>query len=50
MRQPKQYKHPKKSKFQDKGREETNKGEENILENQVGDRIAVEIRTRNVPI
>ena len=33
MRQPKQYKHPKKSKFQDKGKEETNKGEENILEN-----------------
>ena len=33
MRQPEQYKHLQKSKFQDKAREETNKGEENIPEN-----------------
>ena len=36
MRQPKQYKHSQKSKFHDKGREETDKGEENIPENLVG--------------
>lgn len=36
--------------LQDKEREETDKGEENILENLVGDRTAIEIRARNVPI
>ena len=50
MRQPKQYKHLKRSKFHDEGREETDKGEENIRESLAGDRIVVEIRTRNVPI
>ena len=50
MRQPKQYKHSQKSKFHDKGREETDKGEENIPENLVGNRTTVEIKTRNVPI
>ena len=50
MRQPEQYKHLQKSKFQDKGREETDKGEENIPKNSAGDGIAIEIRTRNVPI
>ena len=50
MRQPKQYKHLKRSKFHDEGREETDKGEENIPKNSAGDRIAIEIRTRNVPI
>ena len=50
MREPKQYKHSQKSKFHDKGREETDKGEENITENLVGNRTIVEIKTRNVPI
>ena len=50
MRQPKQYKHSQKSKFHDKGREETDKGEENIPKNLVGNRTTVEIKTRNVPI
>ena len=50
MRQPKQYKHSQKSKFHDKRREETDKGEENIPENLVGNRTIVEIKTRNVPI
>ena len=50
IRQSEQYKHPKKSKFQDKGREETDKGGENILENPAEDWTTVEIRTRHVPI
>ena len=50
MRQPKYYKHSQKSKFHDKGNEETDKGEENISENLVGNRITIEIKTRNVPI
>ena len=36
--------------FQDKEGEETDKGEENILENSVGDRTVVGIRVGNVPI
>ena len=50
MRQPKQYKHSQKSKFHDKRREETDKGEENIPKNLVGNRTTIEIKTRNVPI
>lgn len=46
MRQPKQYKHLQKSKFQDKGRKETDKGQKNIPENLTGDRTAVEIRAK----
>ena len=36
--------------LQDKEREEIDKGEENIPENSVGDRTAIKIRARNVPI
>ena len=46
MRQLEQYKHLQKSKFQDKGREETDKGEENIPKKLAGDKTAIEIRTR----
>ena len=50
MRQSEQYKHLQKSKFQDKGGEETDKGEENILENLDGDRTIVEIRMKDISI
>ena len=50
MRQFEQYKHLQKSKFQDKGGEETDKGEENILENSDGDRTIVEIRMKDISI
>ena len=49
-RLPKQYKYFQKSKFQDKRREETDKGEENIPENSVSDRIAIGIKTKYVSI
>ena len=41
---------PQKSKFQEKGKEETDKVKKNILKNLAGNRIAVKISTRNVPI
>ena len=50
VRQPEQYKHPQKSEFEDKRREEIDEVEENIPENSAGNRTTVEIRTRNVPI
>ena len=50
MRQPEQYKNPQKSKFQDKRREEIDKVKKNILKNLAGNKIAIEIRTKNVSI
>ena len=41
---------PQKSKFQDKGGEETKKVKENISENLAGNKTAVEIRAKNVII
>ena len=50
IKQSELYKYSQKSKFQDKGREETDKGGENIPENPVEDWTTVEIRTRHVSI
>ena len=36
--------------FHDKEREDTDKGEKNIPKNSAGDRMAIGIRARNVPI
>lgn len=41
---------PQKSEFQDKGREDTDKVEENISENSASNKTAVDIRIRNIPI
>lgn len=50
VRQPEQYKYPQKSKFQDKGREKTDIGGENITGNLAGDMTVVGIRTEHTYI
>ena len=50
IRQLEQFNTPKKSKFQDKAREGTNKVKKNIFDCVAGNRTTVDIRARDVPI